>query len=146
MVRIAMLTNPASSQDYKGEVVSYRAKVIRLNDNVEEEVLLQIGEWKIPCFAGICPYRICEGMEYLVDLSLLVLDEYEVKELPSGSSPAILSDGEGFGAELIGKINGNRLCVGELEFEDDILLSDYGYLDGKSVSVRADRIDVEFLR
>lgn len=125
--------------------MEYKAKVLRLNEDVEEEVLLQIGEWKILCFAGLCPYPIHEGMEYVVDLSFVVLDDYEVKELPDTSSPAILNTGKGFVTELVGKLEGSRLRLGELEFEDDILLSDYGYLDGKSVSVRADRISAEFL-
>lgn len=125
--------------------MEYKAKVLSLNEDIEEEVLLQIGEWKILCFAGLCPYPIHEGMEYAVDLSFVVLDDYDVKELPDTSPPVILNTGKGFVAELVGKLEGSHLCLGELEFEDDILLSDYGYLDGKSVSVKADRICVEFL-
>ncbi len=125
--------------------MGYKAKILRLNEDVEEEVLLQIGKWEILCFAGICPYPIREGMEYLVDLSFVVLDDYDVKVLPDSSPPAILNNGKGFVTELVGKLEGSRLCLGKLEFKDDTLLRDYGYLDGKSVSVRVDRINAEFL-
>jgi hypothetical protein len=125
--------------------VNYTAKLLRVNTEIEEEVLLQIGGWELLCFAGICPYPIREGQEYSVALSFVVLDDYEVRESSCDLQPCVRSMGSGFAAELVGRLNGNRLSVGPIEFEDDVLLSDYGYLDGKLVRVKADRISAEFL-
>ncbi|ESS47795.1 hypothetical protein L665_03773 [Ralstonia solanacearum SD54] len=35
--------------------------------------------------------------------------------------------------------------AGGIVFEDDVLLSDFGYLEGKMIAWKIDRIDVEFL-
>lgn len=123
----------------------YNAKLLRVNTDIEEEVLLQIGGWEILCFAGVCPFPIFEGQEYSVALSFVVFDDYEVRESSPDLQPSIRRTESGFAAELIGRLSGSRLSVGPIDFEDNVLLRDYGYLDGKLVQVRVDRIGAEFL-
>jgi len=125
--------------------MKFKAIVLGLNDDIEEEVLLQIGEWKILCFAGVCPYPIYVGHDYVVNLSLVVLNDYVVSECTSGPQPVIENNGKGFVTHLIGKLLGSRLIIGDIGFEDEIFLRDYGYLNGKFVSIQVDRISAEFL-
>lgn len=123
----------------------YQAQVIKLNEDIEEEVDLQINGVKLNCFASICPYAIEEGKSYPVKLELIVLDDYEVKESLNDTGPAFVQIGKGFAYLVQGRLNGTELEAGGLVFEDEVFQTDFGYLDGKMVTIRADRIGVEFL-
>lgn len=123
----------------------YQARVIALNDNIEEEVALQIDSVRLTCFANICRYRVEEGKSYPVQLELLMLDDYDVMESPDDAGPDFVESGKGFAYLVQGKLNGRYLEAGGLVFEDEVFQRDFGYLDGKRVTVKADRIDVEFL-
>jgi len=125
--------------------VIYQARVIGLNDSIEEEVALQIDGVRLTCFASGCPYRIEEGKSYPVQLELLILDDYEVIESPDEAGADFVETGEGFAYLVRGKLNGRYLEAGGLVFEDEVLRREFGYLDGKRVTVKADRINVEFL-
>ncbi|MFT7723420.1 MAG: hypothetical protein QM788_11390 [Roseateles sp.] len=123
----------------------YQAQVIKLNDDIEEEVALQINGVRLNCFASVCPYPIEEGKSYSVQLELVMLDDYEVMESPDDAAPAFVETGKGFAYLVQGKLNGRYFEAGGLVFEDEVLQTEFGYLDGKMVTVKADRIDVEFL-
>ena len=123
----------------------YHAQVIKLSDDVEEKVTLQINGIQLNCFAGICPYPLSEGKSYPVQLELVMLDDYEVMESPGDASPAFVETGKGFAYLIQGRLNGMYLEADGLVFEDEVLQTDFGYLDGKIVTVKVDRIDVEFL-
>jgi len=123
----------------------YEAKVLHLDKDIEEEVVLQIGGIVLTCFACVCPYVIKKYLSYPVELHLVVLGDYVVTELVSNSMPSIVRLGNGFASVVTGKLSGGCLDVGGLIFEDDVLQSDFGYLDGKMVAMKVDRIDAEFL-
>lgn len=123
----------------------YHAQVIKLSDDIEEKVTLQINGRQLNCFAGICPYPISEGKSYPVQLELVVLDDYEVMASPDDAGAAFVETGKGFAYLIQGKLNGMYLEADGLVFEDEVLQRDFGYLDGKMVTVKVDRIDVEFL-
>ena len=123
----------------------YQAQVIALSDDIEEKVTLQINDIRLNCFAGICPYPISVGKNYPVQLELVMLHNYEVMASPDSSGPAFIETGEGFTYLIQGRLNGRYLEADGLLFEDEMLQTDFGYLDGKTVTVKADRIDVEFL-
>ncbi len=46
--------------------MKYYAKVIEINDNIDEEVLLSFSEINIYCFIASRPYEIIKGNIYLV--------------------------------------------------------------------------------
>lgn len=123
----------------------YQAKVLRLNEDIEEEVELQVGGDKLTCFASVCPYAIEVGLSYPVKLRLVVLDDYAVTELADDSPSSIARVGNGFAYALVGKLGGGCLESGGIIFEDDVLQRDFGYLDGKIIAMKIDRIDAEFL-
>ncbi|MFV8602808.1 hypothetical protein ACNRDG_00635 [Ralstonia pseudosolanacearum] len=125
--------------------MKYLTKIERLSDDVEEEVVLRINGVELICFATVCPYKIEEGASYQVELTAQVFNEYQVSELGEEASPSIAQIGDSFSHVIAGRLRGNRLDAGGIVFEDDVLLSDFGYLEGKMIAWKIDRIDVEFL-
>ncbi len=125
--------------------MNYLAQIKRLSDDVEEEVVLRINGVELTCFATVCPYKIEEGASYQVELTAQVFNEYLVSELDEEASPSIVQIGDSFSHVITGRLSGNRLDVGDIVFEDDVLLSDFGYLEGKMIAWKVDRIDAEFL-
>lgn len=121
----------------------YNALVKKIGDDVEEEVMLSLNGFEITCFAGICPYQIEEGKEYPVSFELMVFNDYCVEEAQEKVS-SLERIGSGFSYWVVGKLKDGTINS-PIPFKDEILLSDFGYLDGKYVRVKADRIDVEFL-
>lgn len=115
----------------------------KIDEDVEEEVTLLIGNEEVVCFAGICPYQIEAGRCYQVDFDMKVFDEYSVS-LSSENKTSLTRVGDTFSYIISGKLKGNTIdCI--IPFEDDILLSEFGFLDGKFVELKVDRIDVDFL-
>lgn len=123
----------------------YQAQVVKLNEDIEEEVVLQINDVRLNCFASVCPYAIEEGKSYPVQLELVVLDDYEMNESPSGAGSAFVRVAKSFAYLVRGRLNGMSLEADGLVFEDSVLQTDFGYLNGKMVTMRVDRIGVEFL-
>ena len=121
----------------------YIALLKSVGEEVEEKVSLKVNGLVVTCFAGYCPNKICVGNEYPVVFELMIFNDYEVEEVESKCCGVERIE-NGFSYWIKG-----RLCKGEIDcgikFSDEILLSDYGYLDGKFVRVKVDRIDVEFL-
>ena len=123
----------------------YSAEVMRLSNDVEEEVDLRINGVNITCFISICPFQIREHAIYKVALTPFIFDDYFICEASKESVPSLVKVKTDFSYEVIGELTDNRLNAGCIVLEDDILLSDYGYLDGKMVLWMVDRIDVEFI-
>ena len=125
--------------------MKYVAEVVRLDDLIEEYVLLNVEGIEVLCFADVCPYPIEIGGKYEVLLTLIIFDDYQIVECRESEDPKILNDGTKFSSKLIGKLLGDKLVVGKIEFRDDIFLSDYGCFNEKLVVIEVDRIGVEFL-
>jgi len=124
----------------------YSAQLRHVSNEVEGEVLLTIDEVNLTCFAySSLPVDAKEGSFYRVELTAEVLDDYVVSELNGETLPSIAQVGNSFIHVISGRLSGNRLDAGGIVFEDDVLLSDFGYLDGKMISWKVDRIDAEFL-
>ena len=86
----------------------YQAQVIKLNDDIDRDVALQINGAKLNCFGSVCPYAIEEGRSYPVQLELVMLDDYEVMESVDAASPAFAEAGKGYAYLVHGKLEG---CV-----------------------------------
>lgn len=121
----------------------YDATVEEIDEGVDEAVTLLVEGLRILCFSSVCPYPIKKGEKYSVSLTLAILNDYIVAEVGSGES-SIKRIGQGFSHMVAGKLTGDVLDAG-IAFQDEVFLSDYGYLDGKVISVKVDRIDAEFL-
>lgn len=121
----------------------YSALVQAIGDSVEEEVTLSLNGFEVICFAGVCPYDIREGEKYPVSFELMIFGDYEVKKLET-ESMGLERIGNSFSYWINGLFEQGIIDCG-IQFEDDILLSDYGDLNGKFIQLKVDRIDVEFL-
>jgi len=124
----------------------YSAQLRNVSNDVEGQVLLTINRKNLTCFAySSLPPDAKEGSFYRVELTAEVLNEYVVSELNGEALPSITQVGNSFAYVIAGRLNRNRLDAGGIVFEDSILLRDFGYLDGKMILWRIDRIDAEFL-
>lgn len=121
----------------------YTALVKKIDDDIEEEVTLSINGFDVICFAGVCPYEIYEGKKYPVYFEMVFFDDYSVQE-SSKKISNLERIGNGFSYWIVGKLKGDTIDS-SIQFKDEILLSDYGYLNDKYIRIKADRIDVEFL-
>lgn len=122
----------------------YQARVMALGGEIEEEVDLRLGGVELKCFAAVCPLPVQLNHVYPVHLELVILDEYVIAESSNQSEPAFSRIDDGFGYLVSGWLDGARLRVGELTFEDEVLQRDFGHLNGKFLSLRIDRINVDF--
>ncbi|BFO08057.1 hypothetical protein GGER_05670 [Serratia rubidaea] len=124
--------------------MKYYAKVISLSDNIEEEVLLSLGEKELCCFIDSAPYKLVEGCVYLIDLNLSFVDDESMVE-SEDKKISIKRIDDGFSYEIVGFVSGNKLITDGVIFDDELLL-DYVYLDSNYVKVMPDRIGVSFYR
>ena len=119
-----------------------KAYLKHIDDVIEEKVTLITNNVEVVCFAGVCPFEIQVGQEYSVSFEMNVFSDYHLEKSASKET-GVTRLGNSFQYLLRGKLNGNTVLCG-LPFEDEILRSNYGYLDGDIVDFIVDRIDVEF--
>lgn len=124
--------------------MKYYAKLLSLNSDIEEEVVLSLGEKEIYCFVDSALYPLTEGSIYLVDLSLTFLDDELISEM---NSERMLFNriGEGFSYEIIGFLSGDKIVTDGVIFQDDFFQEEFSFLDSKYVTLKPDRISVSFL-
>jgi hypothetical protein len=123
----------------------YSAQLQHVSDEVEGEVVLTINGMDLTCFAyASLPYEAKEGSFYQVELIPQVLNDYQISELDEDASPSIVQIGDSFAYVIRGRLSDNCLDAGGIVFEDDALLSGFGYLEGKMIAWKVDRIDAEF--
>lgn len=123
----------------------YSAEVVRISDQVEEEVVLRVCGRDLKCFATICPYKIEIGKRYPVIFSLFVLDYSSLRKASKDADMRISSDEEGLSCVIAGLLKDGRLIVDGLVFEDDVLREEFSHLNENMISLTVDRVDVEFI-
>lgn len=122
--------------------MKYWASVVSLSSDIEEEVILFLGESEICCFVNQ-PDLFQIGKIYLVELTLMFPDEIEIKA--SNHPMMSLTQIENtFSYQLTGMLFDNKLIVDNLVFEDDLFYR-YSYFENQYITVIIDRIDVEFI-
>lgn len=117
----------------------------KLSEIVDEEVILRIGDCELVCFAGGRLRNLVEGVSYPVKLSLLILNDYHVEEIEDESEQSVIRQGSAYSYKIKGRLFEGRLHACGFVFEDGAFDSDYGYLEGKMISMDVDRIDAQFL-
>src|SRR5438128_2061925 len=93
-----------------------KAKLISVDDYIEEEINIEVNGVKISGFTMEIPYMIDEGKEYPVNLGLTILD-IRIEEL---SSPkyGVENIGGGFAHHLYGKLDKDILRLGSFDIQD----------------------------
>lgn len=119
-------------------------KVEKISSFVEGEVLISIAGVHLVCFAWNMPQSVEVGNSYSVQLNLMQFDDYDLHESPSYSETLERVDNS-YTYSVTGVLSGSSICCQGFVLEDEILSDEYSYLNGKMVSITADRIDVVFL-
>ncbi len=120
----------------------YKVQIKSLNKDIEEEVVLELNGVELTCHASYCPYKLGVNEFYEVEFEGVVFDDYLVEESRTQKTE-LRQHGDSYQYSAYGKLVRNVLHS-VIEIEDDELLSDYGYLDGKYVRMNIDRLDVSF--
>ena len=122
----------------------YSVLVEAVGLEIEEEVLISVFGHRLTCFASYLPGRLEVGKFYQAELLPMVFGDYVVHEI-NNADPAIVRQGDSYSYTIVGQLHAGCLCVGDLSFCDNILLSDYGFMEGRMVSWKVDRLDVSFV-
>ncbi|CVK19388.1 hypothetical protein [Sporomusa sphaeroides] len=127
--------------------MEYDVLVKGLNPCVEEEVIIEADGIVLTCFAPWGFPAIEVGKKYKANIGVTILDNLGMKET-ADSSNSFKQIGSTFAYCIRGKfdLDSRILDAGiQIRFdEDEVDLHDYGYLDGRYVEIKVDRIDIEF--
>lgn len=125
--------------------MTLRGKVLQLDEDVEELVVLEVGSHVLTCFAAVCPYALKVGGDYPVELHPFFFGEPEAIELSENSPDEIQQIGNGFGYLLTGCLRNGLFSVGNLVLVDEDGFSNLRHLEGRRLKLAVDRMDAEFL-
>lgn len=122
----------------------YHAKLLKLDEYIEEKVTVEIKGIQFIGFASICPYKVVPNKIYPVELSLTILDDIEIFEL-NEPQYGLERTNEACGYMVYGQVCGDCIDIGNgLKIQDNIF-NEFTYLNSKYVKIRVDRLAVEFL-
>lgn len=122
----------------------YQAKLLKLDELIEEEVLVEINGLQFVGFASVCPYKLTLNKIYQVNLGLTFLDGPEIIVLDEAQHNLERID-KTYEYILCGQICGDSIDIGNgIKIQDDIF-SENSYLDKQYVKIKADRLSVEFI-
>ena len=123
--------------------MQYEARLVAVDDSIEEEVTVRIGDVELCCFANRGHPGDLDRI-YQVELSLQDVGGWRLEALGDVDlEPRITRVGSGYGYVLVGRLDGLRLDAGVLFV--DACFADYAYLSGTRVRVHVDRIGIDFL-
>jgi hypothetical protein len=125
--------------------MKYTATIVSLGKEIGEEIVFLINENTLSCFVNVQPAGLKPGFLCTVTLDAMVFDEYEMNQTTESTKPSIIRIGESFSYISKGVLKGNSLKIKNVEFEDEVFMKEFPYLDGKMVSWKIDRLDAEIL-
>ena len=120
--------------------MEYRVKFLYNEKNVEESLFVEVNGLILNIFCSEYDYIFKPLEVYEVELEFQIFNEYQIAE--SNLQPQFRKIDQSFSYEMIGLLENGVVTVGDFKIFDEILLSDYGYLDGKNISWIVDRIDL----
>lgn len=122
----------------------YKAKLLKLDEFIEEEVLIEINGLQFVGFASICPYKPKINKVYPVKLGLTFLDGPEIIVLDEARHHIERID-KTYGYILCGQVCGDSIDIGNgIKIQDDIF-GEYSYLNQQYIKIKVDRLSVEFI-
>ena len=133
-----LLTKPSdpTRNNYK------KARVVALNEHVEEDVTLLIDGALINCFIGYCPYDIEVGKTYDVELIINLSDAYEIERVEPNKLLAEKID-NGYSYFLYGKLFNEKFFTFTTLYDEDIHY-DHPEYNEHFIKLKVERIDVSF--
>jgi hypothetical protein len=124
--------------------MTYSVLIKDINQDIEGEVTLVVNGLELTCFSNMPPSLNSIGTECEIEFLPMVFGEYDVHEVPDTSGPLVQRVGNSFSYVVSGLLNEGAIDAGPVTFEDEVLQSEFGYLDGKMVAWKIDRLDVDF--
>ncbi|MHC5170216.1 hypothetical protein ACVIAJ_07625 [Acinetobacter johnsonii] len=121
----------------------YTAQIIENNEELEFIVNIKIDSEILEVFSSSIPTTLDLNTSYVVDLEAIVFDDYLVEK--TNSPPQIRQLSNSLGYEIIGHLKNGQIEANGLIFEDEILNSDFFYLDNSKVKWTVDRINADFV-
>ena len=122
--------------------MKYLVKIIEPDIELDNILTIWTCDKVLDVFASYVPEDINYKNEYLVELEATVLDEYILEQSDEISTLRKIDNSLGY--EIIGVLRNGKIYVNKIIFEDEILKSDFGYLDNKIVKWTVDRISLYF--
>ena len=121
-----------------------KGKVLQLDDDDEEMVVLEVDNHVLTCFAAVCPYPIKVGESYPVELHPFFFEEPEGVEVSESLPDEIQHIGNGFSCLLTGRLVDGKFSIGSLILVDENDFSNLRHLEGRKLKLTVDRMDAEF--
>ena len=122
----------------------YECKIKKLDNAIEEAVLIEVNGYELYCFISYCPFKIVENKYYEIELSYEILNDYVLDK--SNSNVGFRKIDDSFRYEIIAELKNNCLILPNIQFEEDEYLINYSYLDNCLVALLVDRISVSFIK
>lgn len=119
-----------------------KAKVLALNDHVEEDVTLLIEGTVINCFISYSPYQIMIGNTYDVELTINLADDYHIERAQPRNTLAEWA-GCGYSYFLYGELCNDSLHT-FTTLNDEDLHYDHPECNDHFIKLKVERIDVTF--
>ena len=123
--------------------MKYYAKLISINENVEEEVIFAFGEYNICCFVDFSSVPLRVGNIYLVELGLWFNDDMQI-EASKDKYFFIKREGETFEYIINGYLFEDKLILSNLIFQDESFY-DFPYFENDFITLRSDRMTVSII-
>jgi hypothetical protein len=119
------------------------AKLLKTNENNEEDATLLINGLSIECLINSCPYAIEIGKTYPVELTLFLSDTYMISRAKK-TDPPVKKSSKGYTYFLCGTLK-NSVFESFTNFDDQDIHYDHPELNDQYVKLEVDRIDVNFV-
>lgn len=120
--------------------MKYSINFLKWHDTVEHIAFVQIDHWIIEVFVPYCPTPISEKSTIKTHLEAEIFDAYSVN--PSDKDIGIYKLDQGLSYALVGILKNGIITIDNIHFLDDILLSHYGYLNGRKIEWKIDRFNL----
>ena len=120
-----------------------KCKIKKLDNTIEEAVLIETNGYELYCFISYCPFKIYENKYYEIELYYEILNNYALDK--STSNIGFYKIDDSFRYKIIAKLKNNCIILPNIQFEEDEYLINYSYLDDCLVSLLVDRISVSFI-
>ncbi|MCP6680726.1 hypothetical protein [Bacillus nakamurai] len=124
--------------------MEYEVYVKKLNPSIEEEVTIEVNGHELTAFSSICPYQLEVGMKYPAIITFTILDKLEVCEIEAEKKELERIDST-YSYYIRGTLHDDFIESIVNILDEDHYFNDFIYLIGKSVEMKADRLEVEFL-
>lgn len=120
----------------------YKAKLVKLDENIEELGLFIINGIELLCFISYVKFELELNKEYLVELKYQIFNEYNIHTTTEQYKIGFENINNNFNYYLHGSFKDNILHINSIKFYDDFLFSNFSYLENKNIVLFVDRLDV----